>query len=329
MNKYEIIVGIDVSKLKLDVVMFNASNPEKHEHLVVENSRKGILKVLKKVSAGALFCFEHTGNYGMPLCCVLEEKKMDYWVATALDIKCSKGLQRGKSDKTDAKDIAFYALRNQHKLKLNKLPEVDIQRIKLLLTEREKLVKAILLFRSTKEDISFLPKDIIATTHNLNQKTLQLLKKQLTSIEQEISLIVKENETISNQIELAKSVPGIGPQTALKLVVLTKCFSSFKNSRQLACYTGIAPFEYSSGSSVKGRTKVSHIADKKMKALLSIAALSAKRWDPELNAYYQRKIDQGKNPMLVMNNIRNKMIGRVFAVINRGTPFVNIQKFCA
>ena len=70
------------------------------------------------------------------------------------------------------------------------------------------------------------------------------------------------------------------------------------------------------------------MADKRMKALLSMAALSAKKWDPELNQYYKRKVEEGKNPMLVMNNIRNKMISRVFAVINRGTPFVNTQKFC-
>lgn len=59
------------------------------------------------------------------------------------------------------------------------------------------------------------------------------------------------------------------------------------------------------------------------------AALSAKKWDPELNKYYHRKIAEGKNPMLVMNNIRNKMLSRVFAVINRGTPYVNTQKYCA
>ena len=148
-------------------------------------------------------------------------------------------------------------------------------------------------------------------------------------VEGEIKKIVDQNETISQQIELVRSVPGVGEQTALNLVVKTQCFSVFHNSRQFACYAGIAPFEFTSGTSIRGRTKVSHMADKKMKALLSMAALSAKKWDPELNKYYHRKVDEGKNPMLVMNNIRNKMIARVFAVINRGTPFVNTQKFSA
>jgi transposase len=329
MNKYEIIVGIDVSKLTLDVVILNTSNLKDNKYFKVKNTVDGILSILKKVKGNVLFCFEHTGNYSIPLCCILEGKKQDYWMAVALDIKRSKGLQRGKSDKADAKDIAFYAFTHLHKLRLTKLPEIDVQKIKLLLTERDKLVKAITLFGKTAESTSFLPKNVVKETNKINLKTILFLKKQLKTIEFEIKEIVKENKTISQQIELVRSVPGVGEQTALNLVVKTQCFSVFQNSRQFACYAGIAPFEYTSGTSIRGRTKVSHMADKKMKALLSMAALSAKKWDPELNQYYHRKVEEGKNPMLVMNNIRNKMISRVFAVINRGTPFVNTQKFCA
>ena len=105
MDKYEFIVGIDVSKLTLDVVILNTSYLKDYEYLKVENSEKGINSIVKKAKGKVLFCFEHTGNYSVPLCCILEEKKMDYWMAVALDIKRSKGLQRGKSDKADAKDI--------------------------------------------------------------------------------------------------------------------------------------------------------------------------------------------------------------------------------
>jgi transposase len=328
MNKYEIIVGIDVSKLKLDVVILKMDDLENHEYFQVENTERGIKKILKRAKGKALFCFEHTGNYSLPLCCMLEASSQDYWMAIALDIKRSKGIQRGKSDRADAKDIAYYAYTHLHMLKLTKLPEIDMQKIKLLLSERDKLVKAITTFGKTTECISFLPKEVVKETARINKQTVKLLQKQLVSVEQEIKKIVSENDTISKQLELVKSVPGVGEQTAINLIVKTQCFSTFQNSRQFACYAGIAPFEYTSGSSVRGRTKVSPIADKKMKALISIAALSAKKWDMELNKYYHRKLEEGKNPMLVMNNIRNKMIARVFVVINRGTPFVNTQKFC-
>ena len=328
MNKYEIIVGVDVSKLKLDVVILKTEDLKNISYFQVKNTDKGIKEIIKKVKGKALFCFEHTGNYSVPLCCILEEQSIDYWMAVALDIKRSKGLQRGKSDKADAKDIAFYAYTHIHRLKLTKLPEVDVQKIKLLLTERDKLVKAISIFGRTSENTSFLPKAVVKETNKFNLKTIALLQKQLKHLEQNIKDIVAQNETISQQIKLVRSVPGVGEQTALNLVIKTLCFSTFQNSKQFACYSGIAPFEYTSGTSIRGRTKVSHMADKRMKALLSMAALSAKKWDPELNQYYKRKVEEGKNPMLVMNNIRNKMISRVFAVINRGTPFVNTQKFC-
>ncbi len=88
-------------------------------------------------------------------------------------------------------------------------------------------------------------------------------------------------------------------------------------------YSGVAPFEYSSGSSIRGRTKVNHMADKKMKSLLQMCALSAIKHDPQLKVYYQKKEKEGKNKMLIFNNIRNKIIQRVFCVVNRKTPFVN------
>jgi transposase len=102
---------------------------------------------------------------------------------------------------------------------------------------------------------------------------------------------------------------------------------AFKNWRKFACYCGVAPFEYKSGSSIKGRTRVSHLANKKIKALLNMAALTAKKNDMEMRAYYDKKVKEGKNKMLVLNSIRCKIISRAFAVIQRNTPFVNVNKF--
>ena len=112
-------------------------------------------------------------------------------------------------------------------------------------------------------------------------------------------------------------------------MVYTCCFTSFTDARKLACYAGVAPFEYSSGKSIRGRSKVSHLANKKLKALLSLATLNAKRKDKELQLYYQRKISEGKNGMLVMNALRNKLIHRIFATVKRGTPYVPLMKFAA
>ena len=153
------------------------------------------------------------------------------------------------------------------------------------------------------------------------------MKLSLKKIELKVKEIINANEDLKQKFNLAKSVPGIGDQSALYILIVTKGFTAFSDSRKLACYSGVAPFEYSSGSSVRGRTKVNHMADKKMKSLLQMCALTAIKYDPQLKTYYLKKKEEGKNSMLVLNNIKNKIIQRVFCVVIRKTPFVNTFNF--
>lgn len=247
----------------------------------------------------------------------------------AIEIKRAKGLVRGKSDKADSYDIAQYAITHEHKLIYTQLPEEDLMKLKLLLTEREKCIKALSMFDTTKENKDFLPDAITKQVMKVNSQTIKALKKQLAVLEKNIQEVIKANETIKKQFDLARSVPGVGPQTAIQLIVTTRCFTAFEQWRQLACYAGVAPFEYSSGTSIRGKTKVNHMANKKLKSLLNMAALAAKKYDPQLKEYYERKTQDGKNGMLVMNALRCKIISRVFATVKRETPFVNCQKYSA
>lgn len=333
MKKYLFHVGIDISKLKLDVVVLNVENPLKAEHFIVENSKKGIKDIFKylikrKYSLNTvLFCCENTGVYTYPLTISLSENNLDYWVVPAIEIKRSKGIVRGKNDKSDAKDIALYSLRNIDKLNLCTVPEKEIQILKLLYTEREKLMKALRLFESSSEAVAFIDKDVYKAISSTNLKTIAAIKKALKEIERKLNEVILGNQDLKEKFNLVKSVPGIGKQSAIYLLIATKGFTSFKSWRKFACYSGVAPFEYSSGSSIKGRTKVNHFADKKMKSLLQMCALTAIKYDPQLKEYYNKKKEEGKNTMLVLNNIRCKLISRVFSVINRKTPFINTYKF--
>ncbi len=329
------IIGVDVSKSKLDAWMMKDPKDPEQTHLIVSNNEKGIKELIKKLKQfkvsvnDCLICYENTGIYSMPLAYSLDKEKIDNWVVNALEIRRAKGIARGKNDKTDSRDIALYAFTHRHKLILNVLPEKEIARLKVLLSEREKLMKCIKAMETTQEMKDFMPKEVIKELLTHNNKTVFFLKKQLLSIEREMQKLVNETKLMKQQFELLRSIPGVGPQTAYYLITKTKCFGGFENWRQLACYAGVAPFEYSSGSSIKGRTKVSHLADKKLKSLLNMCALTTKKVDKEIALYYERKTGEGKNPMLVMNNIRCKILSRVFAVISRGTPYVNLQKFAA
>jgi transposase len=128
---------------------------------------------------------------------------------------------------------------------------------------------------------------------------------------------------------LATSVSGIGTISAAYIIVYTNCFKDFKTWRKFSCFIGAAPFDHSSGSSIRGRTRISNYAHKTIKTILTNAAKSAINHNPEIKLYYQRKLNEGKHKKIIINNVRNKLISRVFAVVNRGTPCVDLAKFAA
>lgn len=334
MKNYLFHIGIDISKLTLDVNLLNSETFES-EHLVIENTPKAIksfVKTLQKRKMNliqTLFCCENTGIYTNHLSFMLSELELDLWIVPAVEIKRSKGISRGKNDKTDAKDIALYSYRNIDKLKLFTLVGIDIQKLKILYTEREKQLKSLLLMDTTKENEGFVAKEIYKEVSSINKSLISFIKKSISKIEGRIKEIIKLNAELKKQSDLVKSVVGVGEQTSIYLIIATKGFTAFKTWRQFACYAGIAPFEYSSGTSIKGRTKVNHMADKKIKSLLQMCAMTSIKYDSQLKEYYEKKKNEGKNSMLVMNNIRCKIISRVFATVNRGTPFINTYKFAS
>ena len=147
------------------------------------------------------------------------------------------------------------------------------------------------------------------------QHTLKALAKDISKIEEEIDALVKEDSSLSCQTKLATSVPGVGRMTALNVILSTGEFERITEVKQFACYAGVAPFEHTSGSSVRGKTRVSKMANMNLKKLLHLAAMSAIQCNEELRVYYQRKVGAGKNKMSVLNAVRNKLIGRIFACV--------------
>ncbi len=331
MKNYTTCIGIDVAKLTLDYCVITPDpQPEQGQILNTKRSIETFLKTLKKAGCEmneTLFVFENTGIYSSLLALVLSENQLDYAQVPALEIKRSLGITRGKSDKVDAKEIANYARRNTDKIALSALPELSLQQLRIVFAEREKTIAAIKSFERTMENEMFLSKEVFASVKAINRQTVKQLKKQLAMLDDRIKILVRENEILYKQQQLLKSIPGIGELTSVYLLIVTKGFTAFGNGRKFACYSGVAPFEHSSGTSVKGKTRVSHLADKKMKSLLHMAALTAIKYDAELKNYYTRKKAEGKHSMLILNNIKCKIVYRIFAVIARDSSFVNLHKF--
>ena len=141
--------------------------------------------------------------------------------------------------------------------------------------------------------------------------------KQIDEIDREIQQSIDNDETLSNQHKLLLSVDGVGERVAVKMIVETNGFKDFTDPRKFCCHAGVAPFKFTSGSSIRSRNKVSNRADKSIKALLHMAALvvTTTKKDGELREYYLKKVAEGKSKMSVLNAVRAKLVYRMFAVI--------------
>ena len=115
--------------------------------------------------------------------------------------------------------------------------------------------------------------------------------------------------------------------TAAALLLCTNNFTAFDDGRKFASYCGVAPFEHSSGSSIRGKTQTSPLANQRIKALLSSCASTAIQHDQQLKAYFIRKTQEGKPKLVALNAVRAKLINRVFATINRGTEYVVLKQY--
>ena len=227
----------------------------------------------------------------------------------------------------DAKAIARYALLRKDVIQLYSLPEKKLQKLKHLLTHRALLVKIYTELHLSVKEENFFEKDIIALTTKQSRELLRSIATRIKKIEEHILSLINEDEKMKQLYDLLLSIPGVGFVTAAQLLVQTRLFTLFENARKFACYSGVVPFEHSSGKSLKGVPRVSHLANKKMKTLLNMAVLTAIKKDHQLKAYYERKVREGKNKMLVLNNLRNKLIQRIFATIKRKTPYVLTMQY--
>lgn len=338
MKKYVLFIGIDISKKWFDASLTIDGVKELMIHKQFSNTLKGyksFIHWIRKqqntlgIQGAYLICLEHTGIYTLPLCIFLQDQNIDYVLESALRIKRSLGIRRGKDDKADSKDIALYTFLNAKQLKISKLPAKELMKLKSLLVHRDRLVKQrVALKNATGEYKEYMPQDFFcASIIEDNQELIQILNTKIRMVEKEMKTIIQNNEQLSNLYNLVCSVKGIGNIIAITLLVYTNCFKAFDNPKKFACYIGIAPFAKQSGSSLYINAKVSKLAYIKIKALLGNGVNSAIQHDKELRAYYLRKLDEGKNKFKVLNALKNKLISRVFATVKRGTPYVELFRY--
>ena len=156
----------------------------------------------------------------------------------------------------------------------------------------------------------------------LISKSLKAIDADIKQIEAKIMGLMRKDESLNHLFKLVTSVVGIGFVTATNLIIHTNQFTVMNDSRKLACFCGVAPFPHKSGSSIRGKTRVSHMANKKLKTNLHMASLTAVKFDKELKAYYERKVAEGKHKLSVLNAVKCKLLARVVSVVNNNKEYV-------
>ena len=317
-------IGIDVSKDTLDICILSHET----ESLVIKNQEKVISKffksLLKDDSKKHHICLENTGKYSWVIIKALAELDCCFYVINPLHLKRSLGLTRGKNDKIDAIRIARFIKKN-HDDTPQFIPRRDIiEQLHILLSERRFRVNHKRQLTTKNKELKVLRnKKMAQQIKRDNDRLIKEIILQIKRLEKQIKELIKNDEALKTLQKQLKSVPGVGDILCWNLMVKTNEFKSIKDPRKLACYSGVAPFKNTSGTSIFGKNRVSNLADKSLKKLLHLGALSAIRLNNDLAVYYQRKVDEGKNKMSVLNAVRNKIIHIIFALIKNQTLYQN------
>ena len=332
-------IGIDVSKPYFDVSLMAVISHIKQaiETARFDNTAAGI-KLFEKwlkargvtMNEQSIVVIENTGIYHRLIWSFCSKKALPIHIGNAAHIKWSFGIARGKNDKIDSIRLCSYACKESDSLKATEALNPVLLHLKDFVSARTKLLKQITSIRTSIKELE-----------NVNEKSHQKLvekslksaidgiAKSILNIEVQIKKIIEENKAFKSNYNLLISIPGIGHITAVYLIGCTANFAGSPSGKQLACYAGVAPFEHTSGISIKGKARVHRMANKELKRLLHLCALSVVQHNQEFKMYYHRKKDEGKHSMSILNAIRNKIVLRVAAVIKSQAPYKSNYKIAA
>ena len=332
-------IGIDVSKPFFDASLMAVVNHVKQtvETAKFDNSIAG-MKLFEKwlklhkvtMNEYSMVVIENTGIYHRLLWAFCSKKHLPIHIGNAAHIKWSFGIARGKNDKVDSIRLCNYTYKESDTLKATGALDPHLLQLKDFISARTKLLKQITSIKVSANELEGInDKSHQKLITQSLKSAIDGITKSISNIEEQIKKIIAANQGFKRSYDLLISIPGIGHVTAVYLIGCTANFAGNPSGKQLACYAGVAPFEHSSGISIKGKTRVHRMANKDLKKLLHLCALSVIQYNEEFKVYYHRKKDEGKHSMSILNAVRNKIALRVAAVIKNQTPYKNNYKLVA
>lgn len=312
MKDSKFFVGIDISKDSFDIY-----SPV-HGHQKFENNKDGYNAFYHQFKANYPVVMEATGSYYQQLAHYLYHKGVKVSVINPLVIKrfIQMKLRRTKTDKSDALMISKFGTEQQ--------PEYWTPEPEYI--ENCKVIQATvnLYFKqctALKNKIHSLQSRDVKNNILLAslRRQLKQLQKEIILLEGELELLVKTDQP--QLLTNLSSIPGIGKKTAILLIVCSRGFKSFENSKQLTAYFGLAPAERSSGSSVRGRTRITKTGQVLVRNHLFLCSFTACMYNKECKALYERIVAKGKSKKLALVAVCNKLLKQAFAIAHSGIPY--------
>lgn len=339
----KLFIGIDFSKEKVDVAIISAEGLAETSTRVFnefKNMASGFKQLVKWVEQNAngidqslwLFCGENTGDYSKPLCNFLYGKGFDMWLENAKCIKDSSGIRRLKSDRADASMIAEYAMRNHDKAVMYEPLSESLAQLRELFLYRQMVVRNRCSFqvRRGEKKLTMEKSSVKTMISQSGRHIVSVFNKEIEKIDKRIASLIDSDAELTHIFNIVTSIPGIGTQNAVCLMVYTNNFRKFNyDSRKIACYYGIAPFGRESGTSVHTDPHVHYMANRQIKAMLTQAALAAVNFNENIKSYYSRLIARGKKKQIALNNVKNKLIHIATAMVKNKQVFDKNYKISA
>ena len=317
MTKVKQFVGIDISKLTFDVGI-PLDKEGKYRHSKYDNNAPGFLDFKKCLPLDSVCVMEASGPYYMPLANYLYKEGIEVRVVNPLAVKHFSRMRmtRAKTDKKDASLIAEYAKsenppiwkpKAEHLIELQQLQTV----IEGFVTRRAQL--------SNQREAFTAAGTLKGSALNIIAKEIKHIESIIKKMELEMEAITKKHH--SEMFAQLKSIPGIGKRTAMLLIVITDGFTRFETSKQLVGYIGLCPRIYDSGTSVRSKQKICKMGMSRMRSLLYVCAMQAKRYNAACAEMFMRLKDKGKNGKLAIVAVANKLVRQAFAIAKAGTYY--------
>jgi transposase len=267
-------------------------------------------------------CMEATGVYGEKLAYFLTSQSYLLAVEPPLKVKRAFAPYGHKNDRVDSQQIAEYSLRFYDELHFWQPKTEIVEQIQTLLSTREQLVKHKTAHLNQKHALArkvvWSPLAITVTDESIEQ-----IEKQIKQIEREIQNLVDQDPKYGHMVRLLKSIPGVGLLMAANIILIIESIPDEPlDYKKLAAFIGICPYEKRSGSSVYRPASSRHFGPARTRKLLNLAARSLKTHHPAFNKYYIRKMVEGKDTRIILNNIANKLLKIMCAVLRNNTPYI-------